>query len=332
MAKQLIVIHGRDIKPAEKPMREMTFKAIVEGLRRAGMNKQAEKVETGDVELHLAYFGDISNEILAELKVGDAEKLTETDQKGRKVFPISNIENAFELTKSYERFDETQYDKILSEADDWRFLDEAADFASIIGALFTFGALNNTIIKTATPDLSQYLMSHNVGSNIRLRLQKKLEPALRGKADVCLVAHSMGCMVAYDLLWKFAHMSEYSRLRKSGGKVSRFVTLGCPLGELGVRSNLLDARYPEEDRYPAHMIGEWLNFYAEDDYIAREEKMSVAFKKMKGKIAKPIEDRHLYNCWVYRDKRTGRLTSNPHDYYGYLMHQDVGRALGGWIG
>ena len=45
-------------------------------------------------------------------------------------------------------------------------------------------------------------------------------------------------MVAYDVLWKLSRMSEYREVCESGNLVARCMTLGCPLGETGVKANL----------------------------------------------------------------------------------------------
>ena len=43
-----------------------------------------------------------------------------------------------------------------------------------------------------------------------------------------LAGLSMGCMVAYDVLWKFSYYGEYQAIRDH--RLSRLITLGSPLG------------------------------------------------------------------------------------------------------
>jgi hypothetical protein len=335
MAKRIIVVHGRSVKPARAPMEGLVRQAIAEGFRRNGDEAGAKKIETGKVRIDLAYFGDISNAILAQSRKKYRDILTETDpDTGVKTFPFADLSADFEENRAGPAFTPSRYEAVLKSADDWRFLDEAADFTSMIGTVLTGGLLNQLMISAATPDMAAYLTSHDTASAVRQRLRDILMPALSKGDDICLVAHSMGAMVSYDLMWKFAHESEYEALRAKGNKVSLFLTIGCPLGEPGVRRSLLDGRYlSDKEKYPRNQIRDWLNIHAEDDYIARAEKMAPPFRRMvKDKAIGSIKDRHIYNCWIYRDKKTGRSISNPHDLYGYLMHQDVGKAIGGWAG
>ncbi|GIL00603.1 MAG: hypothetical protein BroJett030_05020 [Alphaproteobacteria bacterium] len=333
MAKRLVLIHGRAIKPAKADMEALARTAIGEGLRRAGRDDAAARFDAGAVPLDLVYYGDINNDIQAARRPKDRKALTAIDPvNGQPCFPIGPLRSAYERTRQIPAFTRARYRNLLREADDYRFLDEAADFASLIGALVTFGVLNTLMIRHATPDMAEYLTSHDTGSRVRARLQEKLQPALETGDDICLLAHSMGAIVGYDVLWKYSHYSEYAALRSLGRRVALFLTIGCPLGELGVRNNLLDGRYPEAEKYPRGFIGDWWNFHAEDDYIAHAEKMRVAFARMRSKgYVDDIRDRHVYNCWAYVDTQSGRLVANPHDFYGYLMNQEVGARIGQWL-
>ena len=151
--------------------------------------------------------------------------------------------------------------------------------------------------------------------------------------DICLITHSMGCMVAYDLFWKYSFRSEYVSMRKPNKPVNLWLTLGCRLGELGVQRNLLDAPALEEEKYPRNQFLDWVNVYAEDDYIAYAERMRTAFAKMLArKFCRAISDKKIHNCWHYVDAKKGNLASNPHDLYGYLMHQDTAGFVAQWAG
>ena len=121
---------------------------------------------------------------------------------------------------------------MLKIADDWRFLDEAADAASLFGGLLTFGLLNTLLIDTVKSDLTAYLTSQLVGSP-----------------------------------------------------------------------------------------------------IAHAERMWTAFAKMLArKFCRAISDKKIHNCWHYVDAKKGNLVSNPHDLYGYLMHQDTAGFVAQWAG
>lgn len=331
--KHLILVHGRAIKPARKAMVELAFQALASGLKRAGKGELANRLDDG-VKVSFCYYGDISNRILAKASSATAKKLTARDPEhgNAPCFPADPLEKAFGLTDEFRNFDRRTYTELLRASDDLRLLDEAADAVSLFGALLTGGLLNTWVINAATADLGAYLTSHGVGSDIRERVGDTLEQALTDGEDICLLTHSMGCMIAYDLMWKYAHMKEYTALRSKGNRVALWLTIGNPLGETGVRRNLLDGRYPEEDKYPLGQIRNWANFYAEDDFVSHVEKVGPIYRAMpKSQAPVKITDTHLYNCWVYSDVKTGRKTVNPHDFYGYMMHPKVAGSLAEWI-
>lgn len=327
--KHLIIVHGRAVKPAEKVVRQLSTKAIRSGLSRANRPDAAAALK--NVKISLGYYGDISNAILAEHSDTEKSKLTATDpdHEGKPCFPAKELHDAFELTeKTSKIFDKTAYNKVLRETSDRRYTDELADTFALFGALLTGGLFNRLAINVATKDMGAYLTSHSIGSAIRGRLGTTLEKALAAKEDVCLLTHSMGCMVAYDVLWKFAHQSEYEKFRRKQNPVSLWLTIGNPLGELGVRQNLLDGRYSEEDRYPIGQISDWANFYAVDDFVSHAESMAKPYSALKDTR---ITDTEIYNCWIYEDVHHGTATSNPHDLYGYLMNGTVAARLADWL-
>ncbi len=336
MGKHIILIHGRDIKPAEAPMRTLAKTAILRGLQRARSTKGYDALQGGRVKFTFVYYGDISNQILAAKSSAVRDKLKDRDPNhgNQPCFPFKHIESAYKLTDQYRSFSQAEYNTILSKAKDFRFLDDAADAVSLFGSLLTGGILNTISINAATADMGKYLTSHMIGSQIRERLDEILRQALLDGDDVCLLSHSMGCMVAYDVMWKYAHMSEYSDLRAQKKSVALWLTFGNPLGETGVRRNLLDGTYSEaEDKYPNGQIRRWTNVYAQDDFVSHIEKVAPAYKDMKDQNGKklPIKDIRIYNCWVYKDSKTNKLVSNPHDMYGYLMNQSLGKELDGWL-
>ena len=331
MTRHLILVHGRAIKPPQGAMRDVAKRAVIEGLKRAG--HAAAAVADGSIGFSFVYYGDINNRIEAEADPKTRAILTAKNDPGltfEPALPIAEIEDGYRRTLAVGAFTAAAYRKVLRRADDWRFFDEAADTVGLFGQLLTFGILNTEIVLKAKADMAAYLSSKTTGSAIRDRLQAVLGPAMLAGDDICLVTHSMGCMVAYDVLWKYSFESEYQALRRAGTRVSRWVTLGCPLGEPGVRVNLRDARYGENERYPRN-VDVWRNIHAKDDFVAHVETMAESFEAMRRRqLVTSIDDTGIFNCWIYKDAANGDLVSNPHDLYGYLMDHATGRAIAEW--
>ena len=320
--KHLIVIHGRATKPSEREKKRLVKQSILHGLGRVSPAAAA-KVRSGEVKLAIAYYGDINNEEM--IKAG---KKVRQELKGR---DPDHGNAPCELDKSYDEdlkrlfartsFTKADYQKLLQEVKDKSAVDNVA--SAVSGVLNLLG-LSDNVIRAATPDMGAYLTTRTVGSAVRSRLRQPLESALKKGADVCLVAHSMGCIVSYDVLWKFSRMSEYEHLR--GKKVNRWITLGNPLGEPGVQDNLYDASERKDGKYPAGIINKWINFSAKDDFVAHDEDVADDFRDMLDRgLVSSIKDREIYNFW------SGTDGSNPHKFYGYLDHPDVAAEIADWV-
>jgi hypothetical protein len=332
MAQQcILMIHGRSTKPARRDNAALERRALLAGLERADPEKAA-KVRSGAVNLESVYYGDITNALLAKDSEAARRTLAGKDPAfdDAPCLPCDSILEAMDLLDSHPRFDKPTYRKILKDYRDWRFMDEAAQILSAVSTITTGARLVMKGMTIANADMGAYLTRQKVGSAIRHRLQKPLKRALMRGDDICLIAHSMGCMVAYDVLWKFSRTNEYAALRETGNIVNRWITLGCPLGENGVKANLYDAGQHSwrggTDKHPEKIIRTWHNVAAVDDYIAHDATMRGDFRLMKRYgFLDEIRDRSIYNCYV----ESG--TSNPHNMYGYLVNPAFGKLVTDWI-
>ena len=331
MAQRIILIHGRSTKPCKAQFSHLQKTALLQGLKRVSSGKAA-KVEDGRVGVDFVYYGDINNQILAEVGAAAANNLTATDPHSDDApcIPATGYAEALAALAGFERFDKRAYRRVVAENKDLRFVDDAARAVSTLAAILTGANLNRFAIKKATADMGAYLMRRSVGSAICERLQEPLRKALKRGDDICLVSHSMGCMVAYGVLWKFSRMSEYSDLRVGGAKVNRWVTLGYPLGEAGVKANLYDANEfgfaGGTDKHPKDIVGDWLNVAAVDDFISHDATMKNDYSAMvKHGYVNSITDRRIYNCFTFEG------TSNPHKLYGYLANPACAATIADWI-
>lgn len=135
--------------------------------------------------------------------------------------------------------------------------------------------------------------------------------------------------MSYDVLWKFSRMSEYKDVRDSESRISKWITLGCPLGEAGVKANLYDAGERAfdggTDQHPKDIIRSWENIAAVDDFISHDSTMRDDYKAMKKYgFLEEIRDQKIYNCWSHNGK------ANPHKFYGYLAHPTVASIITNW--
>src|SRR5690606_27706890 len=100
-----------------------------------------------------------------------------------------------------------------------------------------------------------------ISSEIRSFLKTVIRQAWLAGERVCVVGHSLGSVIAYDVLW------ELSREDGDPGKVELFVTLGSPLATRFIRRSLRGAERKGAERYPANIV-RWRNFAAKGETIA----------------------------------------------------------------
>lgn len=184
--------------------------------------------------------------------------------------------------------------------------------------------LSEPLIERIAPDMREYWDSCIYGSSIRARLTEPLVKALKTDVEICVIGHSMGSIVAFDVLWKLSHMSEY-RDKPWNRKIDLWMTLGSPLADSTIRDNLKGAQFSPHEQYPKN-VRRWLNIAAEDDYIAHDQRVASDFKMMKKLgFVESITDKRIYNLAL----RGGK--SNPHHGTGYLIHPAVADALAEWL-
>lgn len=305
MAGTIVLVHGRHLKPPRNELRKHWVEALRFGIQR----DHPEKLEAFDkAAIEFVYFGDISNAFLKKV-VGLPSPNDITDRKA-----------TLAALKQYRRnqFNKAQYKK-LPGYNPW--MESLADLFA--GPAHFFG-LSQPVIELVAPDVAHYWQSNRFGSDVRAVLTKSLIKVMRRPGDICLIAHSLGTMMSYDVLWKFSHYSEY-RNEIWNRPVKLWITLGCPLGDETVKQNLKGADLSPLDRYP-HNIQNWLNIAAQDDYVSHDQKISNDFRQMKQLgFVDSIRDRRIYNLAV----RFGE--SNPHHSIGFLIHPAVANAVAGWL-
>ncbi len=305
MSKTILLVHGRHFKPPKAALQKLWFEALRHGIARDHASK-LKAFNSANVEF--VYYGDISNVFLSEV-------LEE---------PIPNdLEDRKATLAKLKRYKRSQFSKAtyrnLPGYNPW--MEGLADLFS--GPLNFFG-LSESIIESVAPDIADYWGEYRFGSDIRDVLTQATELAMKRNGDICVISHSLGCMVAYDVFWKLSHTSEY-RNKPWKRDISLWITLGSPLADETVKDNLKGAGRTGEDQYPT-IVNDWLNIAAEDDYISHDQKVAGDYREMrKLGLVDSIKDKRIYNVSV----RNGK--SNPHHGVGYLIHPKVADAVAAWL-
>lgn len=153
--------------------------------------------------------------------------------------------------------------------------------------------LMNRYLRDQVPDLIAYWQHPDTRKAISTRLQRELEPGRK----TLVIAHSMGSIVAYDVL--------LSSLEGLVADVEALITIGSPLGLPSVWH-----QSPHGLRYPP--VRAWRNFSDPEDYVA----------------ANPwIPLNGVRNQLIWNSYRTPSGARNPHKSFGYLRSPEVAEAV-----
>ena len=318
--KHIILVHGRDTKPRMPEMERLLKSALCHGLRRVDP-RSSEQVESGEIRFTLAYYGDVNNRIMVEEDPDRTDEMVKVE--GLWYEPDGVFDAPLErlFSRSNDAHGEDDYLRLIETERNTRFRDDVLRIAS---PLLSVIGLGKRIVGELFPDLRAYLHSRATAAEIQQRLIAPLGQALAGGDDVALIAHSMGSMVAYDVLWRMSRTVEFESVHERD--VSLLLTMGSPLGDDSVRAHLWDANEPDDGRYPSN-VEMWANVSAKDDFIAHEPSLRPDFAHLvkSGCIGAMVDLPMIYNFYVGRDG------SNPHKSYGYLDNPSVARIIAAWV-
>ena len=306
--RSLLIIHGRDFKPAAETYLDIAVTAMRAGL----MRDYPECIPCFDeMNKELAWFGDLNAEILEQHGKTYDEELDVGDRRNA-------LQSLSQITPR-KKFGIRLYDQLPGKSALPEFFMDIG--APLLGAV----GFRMPIIGKIAKDVAVYFKDPEFANRVRGRLREKL-CALMDRGDkVMLVTHGTGSVVAYDVLWELSN--DTATYPEYGGyKVDQWITMGSPLGDGVVQKRLLGAGEREDSRFPSNVIS-WHNLAAEDDYTCHDNTLADDFKKMMvQKRVSAVHDYRIFNLAV----RYGK--SNPHSSVGYYIHPRLAKILSDWIG
>lgn len=311
MAKHLFMIHGRSFKPDEAPLAHNWNDALRHALTRDHGEDAGEAFDA--MTRSFIYYGDISNLFLQRC----GRHYDQVADTASRDITLAGL-------KAHAREDflgeqgRASYAQLEGKSSIKEFI------ADVIANPFHMLGAGESIINAVAPDMANYWDPNRAfGSRVRWRLTKPLARALADGDDILLLSHSLGSIVAWDVLWKYSYYGEWRAVRNA--RVNTLVTLGSPLGNSTVKSRLKGASATSLRRFPTN-IGEWHNFAAEDDFISQDETVADDFEEMlAAHLLNGIHDHRIVNLAM----RNGR--SNPHHSVGYLVHPEVAGVVADWM-
>ena len=279
----IIGIHGLANKPKEETLAKGWQDSIREGLER-NQRRSAEAVS-----FDLVYWRD-----------------------WRYPEPIPDAEN----DEPYLRADGSQ--PLPAYEDGW-FDDVVARLGNLVGEpldwakrYFGVDEVADTVLRTRLKDLATYYEEPEKRDLLRQRMKDKL--AKHAGKRIMVIAHSMGSIIAYDVLRAMGREDPQFR-------VEHFVTIGSPLGLPHVKHRI----YQENDlvRTPS-VVRQWTNLADRRDPVAADVHLADDYRANSRGVR--VVDDLVINGYVGHERKP-----NHHKSYGYLRTPEVSRVVRSFI-
>ncbi len=298
MARVILGIHGLGNKPDKETLSLWWQRSLKEGLHRQGF-------QTDLPEFKMVYWADILYPQPLDKTIEDPEDPGFVEEKYTKGDP-GFVRGKYWFRKKVLGFLGKQLYRI--------FLNE--DFT------LKYSFIPDYILRKYFSDLEVYYKQECKNEDpeeckkkelIKQRLADALEQYKND--EILLIAHSMGSIIAFDVLSFFAPQS----------KVHTFITIGSPLG-LPLVVSKIASQYKKNRSGKKEMItppgiyGNWLNFSDILDKITLNYKLSRNYKFNKYAI-KPRD------FGVANDYFSEAGEHNPHKSYGYLRTKEFTNML-----
>lgn len=292
MAKIIIGIHGLGNKPEKDLLEEWWIFAISEGFKLAGIKNQKFKLE-------LVYWADLIYDQPESLEIIDKKDPYFLEEP----YTLSAHPKAPEKDQSFRKkmlqFIESQLEKV--------FLND--DFS------LNYKGVNDMIMHRYFKELEMYYSNTGEQRTLKRNARQRLFSMLKKYKfdDILLIGHSMGSIIAYDVL-----QFELKRLR-----IHTLVTMGSPLGLPFIRAKIADEMKENYEEYtiktPYNITNAWLNFADLEDKVALNFDLSNDFAPNSKGIF-PI-DFEIINDYESRGVK------NPHKSFGYLRNPEFIQQL-----
>ena len=303
MSKVIVGIHGLANKPEKETLADWWRKSIEEGL------KKNCKVQNPNFSFKMVYWAD-----LLYRNPVHQDKNFDFDALYNKEPYLEGPDGPFE------RHDDGTLDSILASA--FGMVGATVDFAK---ERFEMEKLADWVLGKVLKDLDFYYdKKRKIGDRSKPtkkvlarkvlmdELKTELRP-LKGE-EIMLISHSMGTIIAYDVLRDIGR-------EDPGFELAHFVTIGSPLGLPHVKRKIIEERQyagkeAERVRTPTVVTQRWVNYADRKDPVALDVHLSDDYKANARGIQ--VEDDLVANGYKGLSKN-----ANHHKSYGYLRTPEL---------
>ncbi|MEN8120958.1 MAG: hypothetical protein ABFS35_11450 [Bacteroidota bacterium] len=298
MAKVIIGIHGLGNKPYKELLEKWWKQSIIEGLNNIC------KDDIPDFKFKLVYWADILHEKPLDQTIKNPNNPLFLDEPYIQGIKKTNYIQHKKRRKVLD-FIGKQLNKLFLNKD---FSINYQEFADAILHRY-FKDLEAYYKEKKTDNSGKPIYYKDI---IRERLLQELKVHKNDK--VLLISHSMGSIIAYDVLSMF----------NNDINIDTLVTMGSPLGFPVVKGKIAaELKNKNTDlsklTTPQRVKSNWFNFSDIEDKVALDYRLADDFEKNKAGI-KVIDFEVQNNYHVNENK-------NPHKSFGYLRTNEMAKVI-----
>jgi len=297
MSKIIIGIHGLGNKPPKRLLKKWWKKSIQEGLKIIGHPRLVFKFE-------LVYWANFLHHAPLNPKINDKKDSTFLKEP---FTPCQNFstKKPGKLRKKFLDYLEKQIDKIFLKPD----------------LSIHFSSVTDIIIHRFFKDLDAYYSQTCINiqgteSLVKDVIREQLARIIKKhkNKDILLIGHSMGSIIAYDVLTQ----------KVPDINIDTFATIGSPLG-----LPIIMSKIGSEQKHvlikkaklstPENVLRNWFNFSDLKDKVTMNYNLRDDYDENSNHVR--TIDKIVYNNYVYNGRR------NPHKVYGYLRTTEFAEII-----
>jgi hypothetical protein len=294
MSSIIIAVHGLRNKPPQKLLSQWWKQSILHGFTNAGLGQR-------DFPLHLAYWADLLYDFPLNPQMTDPEDPYYLQYPFIRV-SRSQSSHTKKLKKRFLQTLEKQFDRLLLNDD----------------LSLNFSRITDSIITRYFSDLTAYYKEESLPEkNLTFKdlIRERLAGALlkHRRKDILLLSHSMGSIIAYDVL----------TLVIPDVNIHTWITFGSPLGLPVVFSHAAQEQkkmgMKGPPATPENVLHNWINFSDLDDAVAMNWNL--------------VDDYHPNSRGVHpldiivENRYEWQGNPNPHKSFGYLQTPEIARYI-----
>ena len=312
--KRILFVHGRDRKPPAEDLHRLWLRAlkvgledVPDGLRRAHLSSLNACCSSSYWATVVPFALPDSPVTVMEIEGCLNELIRERKELGPDRFHVGKAGIAGGALKSM--------------------------LLTIGDALSQSLTIKDNVTKGLLADVRLYTEDQYIADRMRRSLEEGLRAAWANDEEVCLLTHSMGTGIAYDVMWRFSYRDEPEYHDYRGYRVKLFVTMGSPLGDPMYQSFLFAHHHKGEDRYFPTNIDHWCNFSTLGDIVCHDSTLGNDFhKEMRSRgLLKDAPSGNSDYVRLYNPYKDGKGKHNPHKSYGYLVQPKLAKWVLGFL-